>query len=84
MATFKIVKHTRVESREDRHGRIRERTLTTWDLLDDDGALVYEFARKRDALSELTRLVAIEREDAALQPLRLPHQPNTFLRRWRL
>lgn len=50
-----VVKNTRVETNEDRHGRIRERTVTTWDVV-ESGTLIGEFRRKRDALAAVADL----------------------------
>ena len=53
-----IVKNTRVETRENRNGRIQERTVTTWDLV-VDGTILAEFTRKSDAVAEFTELITL-------------------------
>lgn len=47
-----VYKHTRIETKEDRRGSIREHTVTTWDVV-EDGQLLSEHNRKKDALEAL-------------------------------
>ncbi len=47
-----IVKHTRIEHREGRNGRIYSRQITTWDIVTDDG-LAGEYSTKREAKQAL-------------------------------
>lgn len=51
-----IVKHKRREAKEDRRGRVRERTVTMWCIV-ERGSLVSEWDRKQDAVTALGRLV---------------------------
>jgi hypothetical protein len=51
-----IVKHKRRESKEDVRGRVRERTVTEWVIV-ERGELVSAHDRKRDAALALERLV---------------------------
>ena len=50
-----VVKNVRCEAREDRRGVVRERIITTWDLV-ENGILLSEWDRQRDALAERYRL----------------------------
>ncbi len=55
-----VIKHERIESKEDRRGRVRERTVTTWDVV-EDGRLLSEHPRQKDALEARYRLLASRR-----------------------
>lgn len=52
-----IVKHKRRESKEDARGRIRERTVTVWCIV-ERGELRSEWDRKRDAVVALERMAS--------------------------
>lgn len=47
-AKINIIKHTRIEQRQNRDGRIREATVTTWDVV-SEGRLISEHRTKREA-----------------------------------
>lgn len=49
-----IVKHKRREAKEDARGRVRERTVTVWCIV-ERGELRSEWARKRDAVAAIKR-----------------------------
>lgn len=52
---FYIAKNTRLEAKETPSGRIREKLVTTYDVV-DNGTLLSEWKTKRDAEKELKRL----------------------------
>jgi hypothetical protein len=45
-----VLKHTREETTETRAGRVRARTVTTWDVV-DRGALIAECSTQREAFA---------------------------------
>jgi hypothetical protein len=47
-----VEKSTRVEAKEDAHGRVREHTVTTWDVV-RSGELLSAWDTKREALASL-------------------------------
>ena len=51
---FAVEKNVRVEYREDVFGRVRERTVTTWDVVQRRYCrILSEHCRKRDALAAM-------------------------------
>jgi hypothetical protein len=55
---YVVERNERVESREGRDGRIRERRLLTWDVVDTkECVLVAEHRTRREAQNHLARIL---------------------------
>jgi len=49
---MQIIRNERIETREDKYGRERERICVTWDVV-EAGSLIAECGSKREAVEEM-------------------------------
>jgi hypothetical protein len=52
-----VIKSTRVETNETAAGALRERTVTTWFVVETGGSMLSEHATKRDAVAARAELI---------------------------